>query len=393
MQIDAEQNIQKLSFAESFNQLTKGQFPFALWRLPHAAEFECIVSGSPEQKINTDHLDELSSGFLIAPFEKGGQKQTLFISADFYCGLDNLKAQVPFELENRFTQHIENQEFDAQSDGHTPSSTDEKSTFIENVARAVEQIREGRFQKVVLSRQKRISAADFDPIQHFELVCAKYPELFCSLVYLPSERAIWIGASPEVLIKKDADKTFETMALAGTQPAYDEAHNLIACADALWRQKEIEEQALVCRYIINCFKKIRVREYEEIGPRTVKAGNLLHLQTHFKVDAESINFPQIASVMLNLLHPTSAVCGMPKENALAFINQYEPFDRSFYSGFLGPVHINQKSQLFVNLRTMQYSKGEICLFAGCGITVDSDPEKEWAETEMKFRTIMPAQKA
>ena len=76
-------------------------------------------------------------------------------------------------------------------------------------------------------------------------------------------------------------------------------------------QKDIEEQALVERYVISCFKKIRLREYDEHGPKTMIAGNVLHLKTEFEVDMVATNFPQLGSVMLNLLHPTSAVCGMP----------------------------------------------------------------------------------
>ena len=156
----------------------------------------------------------------------------------------------------------------------------------------------------------------------------------------------------------------------------------------MWSQKEIEEQALVSRYIVNCFKKIRVREYIENGPKTIQAGNLLHLKTEFTCDKNAINFPELGSVMLSLLHPTSAVCGMPKEAAVAQINKLEKHDRAFYSGFLGPVNYNDTTALFVNLRTMKIDQQHITLYAGCGITADSDPEKEWLETEMKIKTVL-----
>ena len=120
----------------------------------------------------------------------------------------------------------------------------------------------------------------------------------------------------------------------------------------------------------------------------MRAGNLLHLQTRFQVDSERINFPQMASVMLELLHPTSAVCGMPKDIAFDFIQKNEEYDRGFYSGYLGPVNINSITHLFVNLRSLKISGSQITLFAGCGITADSTPEKEWIETEMKLKTII-----
>jgi isochorismate synthase len=155
-----------------------------------------------------------------------------------------------------------------------------------------------------------------------------------------------------------------------------------------WTQKEIEEQALVERYIISCFKKIRVREYEEHGPKTVLAGSLMHLKSDFTVDMKAINFPSLGSVMLQLLHPTSAVCGMPLEPAVDFIRLYEGYDREFYSGYLGPVNFQNNTNIFVNLRCMQLLDKEAVLYAGAGVTIDSVPEAEWEETEMKLNTLL-----
>ncbi len=159
-------------------------------------------------------------------------------------------------------------------------------------------------------------------------------------------------------------------------------------ADALWSQKEIEEQALVSRYIIGCFKKIRLREYLEEGPKTAQAGNLMHLCTQYTVDTKAVNFPQLGTVMLRLLHPTSAVCGMPRPEALDFIQTHEQHDRGFYAGFVGPVNIDMASQLFVHIRCLSLEGQTATLYAGAGLTEDSDPKKEWLETEMKCQTLL-----
>jgi isochorismate synthase len=220
-------------------------------------------------------------------------------------------------------------------------------------------------------------------VQQFMRLCARYPHAFVSLVYTP-KAGIWMGASPETLINVDEHGIFRTVSLAGTQKLSDQT----PVSQAVWRQKEIEEQALVSRYIVNCFKKIRLREYEEVGPRTVAAGNLMHLQTDFTVNTQEVNFPQLGTVMLQLLHPTSAVCGMPKEPALQFLQDHEKHSRAFYSGFLGPVNVASKTHIFVNLRCMQLQANKAVLYAGAGITADSDPQKEWAETELKCRTLL-----
>ena len=145
---------------------------------------------------------------------------------------------------------------------------------------------------------------------------------------------------------------------------------------------------MVSRFIINCFKKIRLREFTEKGPKTAKAGNLLHLKTVFEVNMDETNFAELPTVMLDLLHPTSAVAGMPKEPAIDFINKHEGLDRGFYSGFLGPVGMDNSTHVFVNLRCMQLFKDHVRLYAGAGVTEDSDPEKEYLETEMKCNTLL-----
>ena len=194
-------------------------------------------------------------------------------------------------------------------------------------------------------------------------------------------------ATPEILVEQNSDGIFRTISLAGTQSGVDEQGNILSTAQARWSQKEIEEQAFVSRYIIECFKKIRLREYTEIGPKTISTGNLLHLKTEYIVDTKTLDFPQLPGLMLGLLHPTSAVCGTPKQEAIDFIIATEQHERSMYSGYLGPVNMEYATHLFVNLRTVEINGTKAVFYAGCGITEDSDPEKEWLETQMKCQTL------
>ena len=129
---------------------------------------------------------------------------------------------------------------------------------------------------------------------------------------------------------------------------------------------------------------------ESKRPKTIVAGNLMHLRTDFEVDTQAIDFPDLATVMLGLLHPTSAVCGMPKPAALDFILAHEKHDRKLYAGYLGQVNITKETHLFVNLRCMEVLTKQAILYAGGGITKDSVPEREWIETEMKCKTIAQA---
>jgi isochorismate synthase len=193
----------------------------------------------------------------------------------------------------------------------------------------------------------------------------------------------WIGASPEILASQDAQEIFHTVALAGTQKTLGRSEK-----EAVWSQKEIEEQAYVRRYIIDCLKFIRLREFEDIGPKTVRVGHLFHLRTDFIVDLKQVDFPHLLSTMVHLLHPTAAVCGTPKKEALDYILQEEGFDRELFGGYLGPVNVQGETHLFVNLRCARWKEGEMTLFAGAGITEDSVPEMEFLETESKMESLM-----
>ncbi len=374
------------------------QCPLVVWQLPRDTKRHCIVdlSGSAQQ-VHLD-LENSTPGFAVSPFVNQTSGDAFFIKADLYFSQSDQGWQEEELLEgitrtpykaSKWLERFQKpnatsiQQLRSQLSLPPLASTPQSETYEQLVAKGVESIHQGRFEKVVLSRYKPTNYPDLlDIPELFQRLTAKYPTAFCYFFYLPGVGS-WMGASPETLISVDQHQIFRTVSLAGTQ-----AYRQQSLSEVAWRQKEIEEQAMVSRYIINCFKKIRLREFEERGPKTVIAGNLLHLCTQFEVDMEATNFPQLGTVMLELLHPTSAVCGMPKAAALDFILKEEHYDRQFYSGFLGPVNIDQASHIFVNLRCMQFLKDQIRLYAGAGITQDSDPSKEWLETELKCETMM-----
>ncbi|MFT4033192.1 MAG: chorismate-binding protein [Siphonobacter sp.] len=379
-----------------------GGYPAALWRLPKATEKQLVIDLSSENRRCKTDLEELPAGFVLSPFDNPEGNQTRFIRADLYFCFNSDEVLISQETsptadfwrvqafeddtEEELPQQPDHQLLTLHSDENART---EREKFEQAVGYAVEKMKQRAFQKVVLSRRKWVKLPYlFDHVEAFNKLCEAYPDMFVSLVSLPEASEVWLGTTPEVLVSEDQQGIFRTMSLAATQKATTEAGEEIALSEAKWNHKEIEEQAIVSRYIIECFKKIRLREYLESGPRTVRAGNLLHLRTDFKVDTKAINFPQLTTVMLELLHPTSAVCGTPKAIAQQFIEQNEGYPRGYYSGFLGPVNINNESNLFVNLRTMQIEADWGILYAGAGITEDSIPEQEWQETEMKCQTLL-----
>jgi isochorismate synthase len=379
-------------------------FPTAIWRLPRQSEKHFLTSFEKIPHQSKIDFEELGAGFAFSPFINPVGDKTFFLKADLHYifngkestqNEDFKEVVSPSSLNPQFIELMKgkNQSLNSVLTNNSTNKQTTKKEFMDLVEKGISEIESGIFQKVVLSRTKQIVLpADFDVISIFDKLCETYNSAFISAVSIPHLGVVWMGASPETLVSQDSAGIFRTMALAGTQSAYDSDGNLIKPSDALWRQKEIEEQSFVTRYIINCLKKIRVREFEEEGPKTVIAGNLMHLRTDIIIDTVAINFSQLATVMLDLLHPTSAVCGMPKVPATEFILKNEGYDRDFFSGFLGPVNIQSSEgqiecHIFVNLRTMKIEKNIATLYAGCGITADSNAEKEWNETEMKTQTL------
>ncbi len=368
-------------------------YPFAVWRKPETTKTFFLFSTGKSPVFRSIDFQELGPGFVMAPFEHENEGP-VFLEADFISSVHNDKLDTPWiNAPHDLKDFLAG--FDASSlqpvelKIDASASEKEETDYLLKVSEVVFAIRNAEVEKVVLSRKKHLGAVSGDDFfDIFKRLESAYPSAFVSMTWLPWKNQIWVGATPETLVEQTPEGLFKTMALAGTQYAFGPDGSPIKPAEALWTQKEIEEQALVCRYIINCFKKIRVREYREEGPRTLRAGNLLHLSTLYSINTREISFPQLSSVMLDLLHPTSAVCGMPKARSLALIHDHEDYDREFYSGYLGPVNIEGGSHLFVNLRTMKIENKEVYSYAGGGITTDSDPRKEWRETELKLETIL-----
>lgn len=370
--------------------------PLALWREPGASQPRLLVARSLEATYTglPPALDPAApAGFAFFPFRDSDHNPALFLPADVQYDLtapDTVRVSpAARELVPNLTAWLALPTPPALAWHYSPQpapAAASEAVYTQFVRTGVAAIEARQVVKVVTSRAaRRPLPAGFDPLGAFEELSRNYARAFISLVSVPGV-GTWLGASPEVLAEVTADGFFHTMALAGTQPLVP-GHRP---QDAIWRQKEIEEQALVARYIVSCFKQLRLREYHEAGPRTAVAGQLLHLRTDFEVDLKNVPFAaSLGTDMLRLLHPTSAVGGMPKAAALDFLRQHEGYDRAYYSGFLGPVNVASPgvARLYVNLRCLQLRPTEAILYAGTGLTADSDPSREWQETELKLQTV------
>lgn len=244
--------------------------------------------------------------------------------------------------------------------------------YRSKVENAIFQINKETLNKVVLHTQIEVTYSStlqalIDKVLSYEAEGFHY-------AFYSSDFGLWMGITPEVLVSSN-ERFFETMALAGTRRFEDLSANP-------FREKERAEQRWVTKEIVELLDKsvntINVGEVE-----TIKAGRLAHLRTIINGEIKpSISTADIA----NILHPTAAVCGYPKNLAYQFIQENESLERSLYSGYLGRIK-KQSSSLYVNLRCMSYKEGVIRVYVGAGITADSDPQLESEEILIKTSTL------
>ena len=249
-----------------------------------------------------------------------------------------------------------------------------KNQFENLVKKGIQGIENHEFKKVVLSRKESLNLMDFDLIDAFERVVQLYPTTFVYCFYHPKV-GTWLGATPEQLVKAN-ESEFKTIALAGTQKD-------TGSKEVVWPKKEQEEQQFVTDYIVEKLKNV-ASELVISEPYSLKAGSIWHIKTDI---SGTLNSSSSLRQVIQLLHPTPAVCGFPKDKSKAFILENEKYDRTFYTGFLGELNIEDKTDLFVNLRCMEIDKAQAHLFMGCGVTKDSIPEKEWEESKNKSATM------
>jgi len=234
-------------------------------------------------------------------------------------------------------------------------------------------LRSGKLKKVVLSRIMDMKANGTpNLIELFKKATVKYPDAFVYLMLHPSE-GYWLGASPEILLKKVGNE-YESVSLAGTQPASNGNYQ--------WREKERVEQSLVTDQIRSVLTHLNCHIKSEIGPKTIVAGKVAHLKTQFLFSCK-----EKMLTLLENLHPTPAVAGLPKKESIDLIDKTEKHERGLYTGYIG-VYDSEKADIYVNLRCMRVASNQFHLYLGGGLTEDSELMNEWKETENKAQTLL-----
>ena len=238
-----------------------------------------------------------------------------------------------------------------------------------SVAEAVERIRSGEIEKVVLAREVVVRAGSaHDPAAIYDALRQGFPSCFnfCA----GTGEAVFIGASPELLVRC-VGRGVATVGLA---------------QQLLSSRKDRGEQAVVVRRIVKTLSKLSVWVEAAEEPEIIKVANIQHLGTPVYAQLAQ---PRTAIELAGLLHPTPAVGGEPWKKASKVMAEVEQMDRGWYAGPVGWMDGSGDGEFCVALRSALIRDREAHLFAGVGVVADSDPAAELAETEIKLSALLP----
>ncbi|XMO85964.1 chorismate-binding protein [Algibacter sp. AS12] len=362
-------------FFERIESHFQNKLPFVSYRKPNQDKVSVRLQNDSSLHFTADFTEE---GFVFSPFDDI-TKTVLIPSAS---------------SEIISTSYVIQQSDEASKS--LPGASSEAEHFhINLVNKGVEAILNSDLKKVVLSRQETVKLKEDNPFKIFKRLLNTYKSAFVYCWYHPKV-GLWLGATPETLIKIEGQR-FSIMALAGTQE-----YN--GSLDVVWQNKEKQEQQFVTDFIIDNLKPL-VEDFKVSKVETVKAGNLVHLKTMIMAQLKA-NTP--LKQVIEALHPTPAVCGLPKQMAKQFILENENYNREFYTGFLGELNcetiiaprsskrnienrayaVKRKStQLYVNLRCMQLKNEAAIIYVGGGVTESSNAVSELEETVSKSVVI------
>jgi isochorismate synthase len=355
--------------ARLINLCLEKNIPFVSFKLPDARSVHTWVQISGRiffsESITQTGAD---SGFVYAPFHRRTN-----------CPVVVFKPEWIFENED-IPEHVFERMVSLPAAGNKTSRNMplqiSKEEYLSQADGLVKLIGPD-LKKVVLSRVQLIDRSpEFNEGVFFLNLIENYPGAFSHIIHIPGA-GTWTGASPETLLRMDGKQVL-IQSLAGTKAK--------TSREIPWGKKEKEEQQIVTDYIIRVLNRYRIEPFHIDGPTTIEAGNALHLTT--SVSFESRFIRNRLFEFLEALHPTPAVCGVPKEEALEAILGSEKHNREYYSGYCGLLNVHGRTDLFVNLRCMKLVDPSFALFSGGGITADSVAESEWQETELKNRLLL-----
>lgn len=257
--------------------------------------------------------------------------------------------------------------------------------YPQAVARALEAIEAGSYEKIVLARGITLKAdRAWQPLDALNRLRERFSGCF-TFSYGGGESHSFIGATPERLLQI-RDGHLLTEAIAGSAPRGQTAgEDAKFGRELLESEKDLHEHICVRDSILRRLQKAGVEGKAEATPRLLPLANVQHLHTRIKAEVgESVHLLDILPEM----HPTPAVGGSPREAAVPCIAEIEQLERGLYAGVVGWFNHLNEGEMIVGIRSALIEGKVARLYAGAGIVKGSDPDKEMRETEMKLRALL-----
>ncbi|MFC0708543.1 isochorismate synthase [Azorhizophilus paspali] len=265
-----------------------------------------------------------------------------------------------------------------------------EAVYEQNVSRALKRIADGKLRKVVLSRSLHIQA-ELDQVELLRTLAGRNPLGYTYAIPLPTAnggRRSLVGASPELLLARRGNRVISNP-LAGSIPhSSDPAEDRQRAENLLRSPKDLHEHALVVEAVAEALRPYCTDLVVPEAPSLLSTPTMWHLSTEV---TGTLRDPATTSLELALaLHPTPAVGGYPTAEAREFIEEFEGFDRGFFTGLVGWCNAQGDGEWAVTIRCAEVGEQSSILYAGAGIVAGSEPALELAETAAKLRTMLGA---
>jgi len=256
-----------------------------------------------------------------------------------------------------------------------------------SVESAMDLIKSKKFKKIVLARELKVElqtpVSDTRILNHLR---NQYPDCYSFLISQNGESS-FVGSTPERLASF-REREVLTEGLAGSiSRGKTASEDAVLEYELLHSQKDLNEHAFVLDAIEENLQRFSDVFEHPVSPGIKKLSNVQHLYTpvHAKIK-KGVSRTEV----LSKLHPTPAVGGYPREAAMPYISKLEHFDRGWYAAPVGWINAHGEGEFVVAIRSGLIKTNEVRFFAGCGIVEDSNPQKEWDETNLKFIPMLTA---
>ena len=309
-----------------------------------------------------------------------------FITTNIFIQKDRIEnAKVELE-KNSFAFQKKLEEYSSPSEPSIKKITEvDRATWKNTVDKVISNL-DGHLKKVVLARASKIH---FSRELESELVLKKLIQQQSNgyIFALEAKDKCFIGASPERLVKKEGETVFSTC-LAGSISRGGNKEEDNTLAEALLSDlKNRDEHNYVVKMIKNAREEVCSRVEMPPNPQIMKMRDIQHLYT--PVSGKVKETESLIS-LIRLLHPTPALGGFPREEALKVIREVEGLDRGMYGAPIGWLDYQGNGEFAVSIRSGLLHGNVATIFAGCGIVADSDPDSEYEETAIKFKPMLTA---